>query len=314
MKLKKVIIGTLLVIVGLPVLLIAVIVVTLSVLNETNGSIVSSGVKREYLLYVPKSYDRTKPTPLVISLHAAAMWPAHQSNTSGWNHLADSLGFIVVYPSGMVEGTRIWHVERGNGLQRDVRFISDLIDTLERSYHIDPRRIYANGLSLGGGMSFVLSCTISDRIAAVGLVAAALTLPWEWCTERRPVPLIEFHGTADPLVPFEGGRGTSRFAPDRFDPNFKPFPSVQSFVASWAERNQCGRIPTDSAVTVDVTRREYTHCADSAAVVLYTVQGAGHQWPGGKPMPRWLAGPSSSRVDATRVMWAFFEAHPGRIK
>src|SRR2546422_8081741 len=101
---------------------------------------------------------------------------------------------------------KIWHVDGGAGLMRDVRFISELIDTLEAAYNVDPTRIYADGASNGGGMAFVLSCTLSDRIAAVGMVAAAQSLPWSWCTDRRPVPMIAFHGTADPIAPYSGGR------------------------------------------------------------------------------------------------------------
>jgi polyhydroxybutyrate depolymerase len=159
------------------------------------------------LLYVPRRYDRTRPTPLVISTHAAALWPAAQMETSQWNRLAESQGFITVYPSGVggAAGPRIWHVDRGAGLITDVRFISELIDTLEAVYNVDPTRIYANGLSNGGGMAFVLSCVLSDRIAAVGMVAAAQSLPWSWCTDRRAVPMIAFHGTADPVVPYRGG-------------------------------------------------------------------------------------------------------------
>ena len=146
MKTRKVVIGALLIMVGLPVVLIAA--VSVSFLNRTNGTIVSSGQKREYLLYVPKSYHRSKPTPLVISMHGAALWPAHQMNLSGWNRLADEHGFIVVYPSG--SGVpQIWHLDRGAGLKRDVSFISELIETLEAAYSIDPARIYANGISNG---------------------------------------------------------------------------------------------------------------------------------------------------------------------
>jgi polyhydroxybutyrate depolymerase len=299
MKTSKIVIGGVLVLIGLPVLLVLAAAVSISILNRTNGTIVSSGQKREYLLYVPRSYDRTKPTPLVISLHGASVWPAQQMNLSRWNRLADAHGFIVVYPSG--SGVpRIWHVDRGAGLMRDVRFISALIDTLEAAYNIDPTRIYANGISNGGGMAFVLSCTLSDRIAAVGMVAAAQSLPWSWCTDHRPVPMIAFHGTADPWVPFNGGRNS-------IGPGL--FPSVPTWTANWARRNRCGTNPIDSAVAADVTRREYTNCADDAAVVLYTVRGGGHSWPGGKPMPEWIVGSTSRSIDATSQMWAFFRAH-----
>ena len=102
-----------------------------SVLNQTIGTIVSSGEKREYLLYVPKSYDRAKPTPLVMSLHGAAMWPTSQMNISQWNLVADEHGFIVVYPAGTGRGPKIWHVEAEPASTTDVIFISELIDTLE---------------------------------------------------------------------------------------------------------------------------------------------------------------------------------------
>jgi polyhydroxybutyrate depolymerase len=311
MRVRKIVIGAVLFVVGLPAALALVAAATLHVLNRTNGSIVSSGQKREYLLHVPPGYDRSKPAPLVISLHGVAGWPAQQRNTSGWNRLADEQGFLVVYPSGS-DVPRMWHVQTGAGLERDVRFISDLIDTLEASYNIDRTRIYANGLSNGGGMAFVLSCSLSGRIAAVGTVAAAQTLPWSWCTDPRPVPMIAFHGTADPMVPYEGGLSTFALAPTRFDPHARPFPSVPQWAANWARRNRCATSPVASAVAADVTRLEYTECADDAAVALYTVRGAGHQWPGGKPMPEWMVGRPSNAVDATREMWEFFRRHPLR--
>jgi len=298
---RRMVIAAVLVLLSLPVVLVLIEAVSYHVRNRSNGSIVSSGQKREYLLYVPGSYDRTKPTPLVISMHGGAMWPAAQKETSQWNKVAESQGFIVVYPSGIRgDGPRHWRMG-GTGLMMDVRFISELIDTLEAAYNIDPTRIYANGLSNGGGMAFVLSCTLSDRIAAVGMVAAAQLLPWSWCTDHRPVPMIAFHGTADPAVPYTGG--TSWVAP-------WPFPNVPAWTANWAERNRCASHPIDSAVAPDVTRRAYTSCADGAAVVLYTVLEGGHTWPGGGPLPEWFVGTTSNSIDATSLMWAFFREHP----
>jgi polyhydroxybutyrate depolymerase len=300
MNTRKMVIGAVLIIIGLPVVLVLIVVVSVSLLDRTNGAMVSSGQKRTYLLYIPRSYDRAKPTSLVISMHGAAVWPAQQMNLSRWNRLAESQGFIVVYPSAS-DVPKIWHVERGTGLMRDVRFISELIDTLKATYNIDPTRIYANGVSNGGGMAFVLSCTLSDRIAAVGMVAAAQSLPWSWCTDHRPVPMIVFHGTADPIVPYNGGRSPV--------PPGDVFPSVPTWTADWARRNRCAPNPIETAVAADVTRLEYTNCADDAAVVLYTIRGGGHSWPGGKPMPEWMVGPTSRSIDATSQMWAFFREH-----
>src|SRR5438105_9256013 len=183
MKHRRLVLGAALALIALPVVVVPIEAVAFYSANRDNGSFVSSGVKREYLLYVPKSYDRSKPSPLIISLHGAGLWGAAQKNISRWNDLADREGFIVVYPSGIGgRGVRVWREEEGPGVSRDVKLISELIDTLEGHYNIDPARIYANGLSNGGGMSFALSCTLSHRIAAVGLVASAQLLTWKWCT------------------------------------------------------------------------------------------------------------------------------------
>ncbi|HEX3578952.1 MAG TPA: PHB depolymerase family esterase [Thermoanaerobaculia bacterium] len=271
--------------------------------NRANGSIVSSGRKREYELYVPPSYDRTKATPLVISMHGAGGWPVQQMNMTRWNRLAESERFIVVYPSAAGDGgPPVWHVADEPELVNDTRFIADLIGKLQASYNIDAKRIYANGFSNGGGMAFVLSCTLSDRIAAVGMVGAAQTLRWNWCTDRPPVPAILIHGTADSFAPYNGG--TSPIAPDAVR-----FPNVDTWTANWARRNRCAPTPIESAFASGVTRREYTDCAAGSSVVLYRVDGAGHQWFGGEPFPQWFVGPSSNSVDATGELWAFFRAH-----
>lgn len=301
MSVRRIAIGVVLILVGLPLVLVLSFAALASVLNQTNGSLVSSGQKREYLLHVPPKYDPTRPTALVISMHGAALWPAAQMKTSRWNEVADEQGFIVVYPSG-TGFPRIFPME-GDALTADLRFISDLIDTLEARYNIDRARIYADGFSNGGGMAFAVSCTFSDRIAAVGIVAGAQLLPWSWCTDSRPVPMIAFHGTSDPIVPYAGG--TTWKSPTRM-----PFPSVREWTASWAARNRCGTEAVESAVSAHVSRLEYTKCAGGATVALYTVGGGGHSWPGGRPIAEWWVGPTSHEVDATGVMWAFFREHP----
>ncbi|HEX9162465.1 MAG TPA: PHB depolymerase family esterase [Thermoanaerobaculia bacterium] len=281
-------------VIALPAVLAVSEAVAFVVHNRTNGTIVSSGQVREYLLHVPPAYNASKPAPLVISMHGAGGWPVQQMETSGWNRVADQERFIVVYPAGAENGgPRIW-------TERDAPFIADLVDKLESSYNIDRHRIYANGLSNGGGMSFVLSCTMSDRLAAVGMVAAAQTLPWSWCKDRRPVPVIVFHGTADAAIPYNGGE--SWLSPH-------PFPSIPVWAEKWARRNRCAPRPVESAVASGVTLREYTGCANNATVAFYTLHGGGHSWPGGGPLPEFLVGPTSQSIDATRVMWNFFRDH-----
>ena len=256
---------TVLVLLGLPVALALAEGGSYYLVNRSNGTIVSSGHVREYLLHVPTSYNPAKPSPLVISMHGAAMWPAAQMDTSQWNRVADANGLLVVYPSGIAgRGPRVWNVNRGPGLMTDVTFIADLIDHLKARYAIDPARVYADGLSNGAGMAFVLSCQLSGRIAAVGMVAAAHLLDWSWCQDPQPVPMIAFHGTADPVTPYDGG--LTWVAP-------RSFPAIPVWTANWARRNRCDPQPTESAVADDVTRLAYRDCA--AALVFSTFRFMG---------------------------------------
>lgn len=296
------VLAAMLVLIALPLAVAVTEAVLYDVRNRHNGAIVSSGEQREYLLYVPNSYVSTSPAPLVISMHGAGLWGAAQMEVSQWNEVAEREGLIVVYPTGLRgHGPAHWRGDEDGG--RDITFIADLIDTLAAKYNIDPARIYANGLSNGGGMSFVLSCTLSDRIAAVGLVEAALFRPVSWCPDRRLVPMIAFHGTADRFTAYTGG--TSWVAAHHV------FPNIPRFTADWARRNRCEPTPVDAAVVGGV-RREYANCADRADVVLYTIVGGGHTWPGGGPLPEWFVGPTNTDIDATSLMWEFFREHPLR--
>ena len=309
MKRRKIALYALAVVLGLPTVAGLITVGWMSILDDASGQVVTSGRAREYLLYVPPTYDPSTPTPLVISLHSGALWPAHQRNLSGWNRLADEHGFLVVYPSGTAEVlgvAKVWHTFAiGPELSEDVKFIDELIDELQSRYDIDPARIYADGMSNGGGMAFALSCALAQRVAAVGMVAPAQALPPSWCTPSRPVPTVVFHGTADPIVPYDGGPLGIAFAPVE-----TPLPPIRDFVAAQASRNGCAAEPEESAAAPTVTRRAYEHCAGEAEVILYTIDGAGHAWPGGKPLPQWWIGPNTDAIDATSQIWAFFERHP----
>jgi polyhydroxybutyrate depolymerase len=297
---------TIAVLVSLPLLFTLFEAVSFHRHNRDTGTIVSGGMKRGYVLYVPPTYDASKPTPLVISMHGAGGWGKLQEELSEWNRVADREGFIVVYPSGRTGGgVGVWGVNQGPGLIKDVRFIGDLIDKIATTYNIDRDRVYANGLSNGGGMTFVLSCTMSDRIAAFGMVGSAQTLDWGWCKDRRPVPMVNFHGTADTAAPYNGGE--SWVGP-------VVFPAVETWTSNWARRNRCRTTPVETVVAADVVRREYTNCADNAAVVLYTITNGGHTWPGGGDLPEWFLGRTTRSIDASSAMWEFFKKHPRNSK
>jgi polyhydroxybutyrate depolymerase len=272
--------------------------------GEVSGRIISGHESRRYILHVPDTVDPSTPVPLVISLHGFAEWPAHQMEISRWNDLADAHGFLVVYPAGTGLPPR-WRIRSDSDetavTMTDVEFISNLIDSLMGQYNIDPTRIYANGLSNGGGMADMLGCTLSDRIAAIGGVSGAYLFPREDCHPPRPVPVIAFHGTADPIVPYAGGESSSFHY---------PFPPVTDWAADWAVRDGCPNSSVSLPAVGTVTGIRYGGCLEDAEVILYTIHGGGHSWPGGGSLPRWLVGETTLDIDATATMWEFFMRHP----
>lgn len=291
------------VVVAVALLLPAAGWVAFQVLNRTNGEILTSGATRRFLLHVPESLPQDRSVPLVVDLHGFAQWPANQRDISNWDDLADEKGFIVVHPEG-TGFPRRWasHSPDEPQTDRDVTFIADLIDHLSAEHPIDPDRIHVAGISNGGGMAFVLSCELSDRVASIGTVAGLFTHPWEACDRTRPVPLIAFHGLDDEIVPFAGGPldGPGGDAPD-----------VAAWMADLARRNGCATaavIPADGPL--GGTR--WSDCDGGADVILHTIADGGHTWPGGDPLPEFIAGYTSPAIDATATMWEFFEDHPLR--
>lgn len=296
------------VIFGILFAVIGVLLVWAYFADKTNGSIVSSGQTRRYELYVPATYDRAMPTPLVISIHPAATWPRLQMLMSRWNRLADQHGFIVVYPAGtgaffggVGPGPQVW--QGGPAFDRNVRFITDLIDSLGRQYNVDPERIYVNGMSNGGTMALALGCVISSRIAAVAAVAPAGPIPpgTEECAGSTPKPTLIFHGTADRMAPYLGG--LSPVLPRRV-------PNMPDWVAQTARYNRCKHESSQIQFAPGVRRIAYSECANDADVVFYTIMGGGHTWPGGEHLVELVAGKTSDAISASNLMWEFYRQHP----
>lgn len=292
-------------IIGIPAVLMLIAYIRFSIADKSNGTVVSSGTTRKYLLYVPKSHDRSRSSALIISLHGAAGWPALQEEISRWDDLADKHDFLVVYPAGTPligeRGPRVWPMGT-QSTDTDVKFISDLIAKLQKEYNIDSSRIYADGLSNGGGMAYALGCKLSSRVAAIGAVSAALAVPDNMCAGSTPEPVVAFHGTADKMAPYLGGKSGDPVNP-------RQFPGIRDWLAQWAERNHCSGDPVDTPVAATVHRLAYP-CSRNEDVVLYTITEGGHQWPGGMQLPTWWVGRATNDINATRVMWEFFSRHP----
>lgn len=273
---------------------------TYTFLSRADREIVSSGETRRYLLHVPESLERSRPAALIISLHGAWLYPGMQMRLTGWNDLADKEGFVVAYPRAR-GFPRVWRLRPGSGLTTETRFISDLIDEISSGINIDPARIYVNGYSNGAAMTFMLSCTLADRIAAFGMVATPV-LPWEWCQDSRPVPMLAFHGTADRFAPYSGGETLL---------TDEPLLSMMDWFSRWGERNECSSGPFDKSIALNVELREYKECAPGMETRFYTLKGSGHVWPGGLKLPEFGTGPYTDSIAATEEMWAHFQGVAG---
>ena len=181
----------------------------------------------------------------------------------------------------------------------DLAFVSALIADLSSRYCVDRSRVYAAGISLGAEFSAIVGCTPQDHIAAIGLVAAEFLL--RPC--RGPIPVIAFHGTADPIVAYRSGAIGSAL------PGI-PVIGVEQNLAHWAALDHCATGPRLGRVGTKVVRRAWRGCADGSTVVLYTVLGGGHTWPGSPiTLPATAYGPTTRQVDATGLMLAFFDGH-----
>lgn len=272
------------------------------------------GRERLYRLFVPSGYDAATPVPLVMALHGAGGWAAQQEAYSDWNELAERETFVTVHPQGAlptgpgfrwnagepmrIDGPLRELFESGDDMPDDAGFLAALLAHVQAELCIDPDRIYVNGLSNGGGMTHHIACVLSGTVAAAGTVAGAYTAIPGGCEPERPVPIVSFHGTADRIVPYGGSARIGLAA-------------IEDWAADWAARNGCDAAPATTetvAETVSVVR--YTGCTDDAEVVLYTIDGGGHTWPGADPLLPILMGYTTQAIDATEVMWQFFAAHP----
>ena len=285
--------------------------------DTLSGSLVYGDSLRTYKMYVPAAYTGVEPWPVVIALHGYNLNSNWMFNFTGLNTVADTGHFLVVYPQGLlvpsgVPGSPLppvgpgWN-DDGASVNDDVGFISRLIDELEASFNINPARIYAAGLSNGGGMANRLACELNERIAAAASVSGSLTDLLS-CDPGRAVPIVYFNGTNDPLVPLEGMPGVTK--------------SLEEAMAFWSTNNGCDTTPTEvmlpdivSSDSSTITLKTYVNCDENAEVWLYQVENGGHPWPGIALNSPAFLGNKNEDISASVEMWNFFSrfTHPGLV-
>ncbi len=254
--------------------------------RTTSRTVVSGGGRRSYLMHVPASYDPAKPTPLVLNFHGFLSNPKTQNAASAFEPMSDREGFILVTPDGGL-GWRFAESSR-NG---NTAFVRDVVASVRGDVCVDSKRIFATGKSQGGFMASWLACAAPDIVAAVAPVSGMYE-PTGGCS---PIPIMEFHGTADSMIPFGGG---SVLVLGRY-------PGAVAVIEKWAQSNRCSATPETVQVTPHVKRVTYAGCA--AATVQF-ITDAGHTWPGASIRE----GDNSPPADlpASDLIWAFFKVHP----
>jgi polyhydroxybutyrate depolymerase len=254
-------------------------------------------IDRTYRHYRPA--DPAPKPGLVILLHGVYGSGFIMESNSRFDAQADRLGWIAAYPDGVLDG---WDAF-GSGSDwghhpgaDDVAFISALIGHLEKTDGVDPDRVYVTGISRGGMMSYRLGCELSGQVAAIapvsGNMATASGSADVPCTLARPVSVLAIHGTADPTIPFAGGKK---------DILYSPFLGV---IAKWRGWDGCSG---DSAVVTAGASTTTTWTCGAANVAMRVVSGGWHTWPvsSGSSVPI-----NPDDFDAARLIADFFVAHP----
>ena len=244
--------------------------------------------KRSFLLHVPT--DVVNPSPVVFTFHGRGSNAQQQLLLTGFEQVSEEGRFMVVAPNA--------RKGRWDFTGADNEYLKAVGAAIPCA---DPTRTYASGISMGSAMTFALACTPERKFAAFGGVALTLFEPQ--CETTPPAPIIYFHGTKDEVVPFRGGRPEGE--------NIE-LPAVPVAMQEWADHNGCTQEATDK-VGKDVTLREWTQCQANADVEYYRVRGGGHTWPGASPFIadaiEQALGKTTQTVDASRVMWKFFEGY-----
>jgi polyhydroxybutyrate depolymerase len=237
------------------------------------------------MLYVPAK--ARAPVPLIVAFHGAQGTGDGFADESGLSLSADRHGFAVLYPTAG-SSRRFWSLNRASQPD-DVARLRALLPQAERRACADPKRLYATGVSNGGGFAARVGCEMADTFAAVAPVAGGYS-SLDPCPDGTRTSVLEIHGSADQIVPYEG-RGADRAG------------DVRRYVSEWAHRDGCDAVPKITHPARYVTWVVHRHCAAGYAVSHVRLEGTDHGWPGAKPpWPRH----HPAGVLAREIVWRFF--------
>ncbi len=256
--------------------------------GETVRSLTTAGVAHPYLLSIPTGYRPARPTPLVLSFHGYASNAREFAALTQMPTEGARRDVIVVTPEGP---NHTWQL---NATGSDAAFVDAIVATVAKSVCVDMHRVYASGFSQGAAFTIIYSCARQNRIAAFATVAVDFQLGCE-----QPVPYLAFHGTVDPLVPYDNG-GIGASIPGKVR-------GTLLNMGDWARLDKCGAVPTVHTFSYEIVLRTWPQCTGATSVELYTIIKGSHTWPGANPKASPLY--TTRQIDATALMLAFFGLH-----
>lgn len=295
------------------------------------------GTERSYLLTVPPEYDGIAPAPLVLDIHGFSSNAAQQSALTGMPQAAGERGYVVVTPQALeidvplTTGsitTTFWNIDpaavrEGFEPVDDLGFLDALLDDVVETLCIDTSREFVTGMSNGAGMTMALICGDDTRFAAAAPVAG-VNLVGD-CEPGKSIPLLTFHGDADPLIPYQGGLVVGQ--------DYE-VAGVEERVGELAIAAGCDPEPSAEQPFEDISTTTWSGCGTSSDdetsydISLTTVLGGGHMWPGADlsafdatETPEGqtefiegfdfsgVAGNPTTSIDATQQILDFFDTH-----
>jgi poly(hydroxyalkanoate) depolymerase family esterase len=293
----------------------------------TSGDYASTAGSQHYQLYIPSSYRAGTPMPLVVGLHGCTQTADSFRRLTRWDALAEAKGFMVAFPEQDPNSNKLkcWNFFQDGHMHRSAGEpvkIAELTRYLERSYAVDPHRVYASGLSAGGAMASIMAATYPDLFAAIGIgsgceyaataacagyksadpAAAAQAAYKEMGSNARPIPFIAFEGDADTTVP-----------PVNADQLVEQWLLTDDLADDGAQNGSVQTRPSKTAFGQvsggeSYTTRTYLDNGRTELAQYWVVHGMNHAWSGGDASQQY-ADPKGP--DETAAMYAFFASHPG---
>lgn len=264
-----------------------------------------NGIVRHYQIFIPPSINlhqnpnKNKSLPIIFSFHGLGSSASEQEEFSKMSQLAALYGFIVVYPEGMLnrQGKQYWNTKQSQNIIADINFVKAILIKLSNQYPSYPshsHKVFATGMSNGGGMAHVLATNMADKLVAIAPVAGAY-YDFDASNPNKPVAVLAFHGTNDKIIPY---RGRSK----------RNLPDIQEWANFWATQNNCQQPPKNSVLSPEVVKEVWQDC--QAETQLYTIRGRGHSWPGSN-MPALV---TTQQIDATSEILQFFAKQLGGVE